>query len=222
MFDTLLKKCYYLFRGDIMENLTERQKEILDVIKKFIAKRGYPPTVREIGKEIGLSSSATTHFHLSKLEEKGLIRKNGSKNRTLELLVPNEYITSDNDTLQIALLGNITAGSPIEAIETPNEFFSIPTNMINTRKEVFALNVHGTSMINKGILNNDIVIIERNNTANNGEIVAAMTDENEVTLKTFYKEKDHIRLQPENDTMDPIILDNVTILGKAIGLYRKI
>ncbi len=205
-----------------MEKLTKRQADILKALKKFIATHGYPPTVREIGKMLNLNSPATTHFHLNKLEEKGYIKKNESKNRALELLVPNEFLEKDDATTNIALLGEITAGNPIEAIETPNEYFPIPSNLISTKKEVFALHVQGSSMINKGILNNDIVIIERNNTANNGDIVAAMTDENEVTLKTFYKESDHFRLQPENDTMEPIILNNVTILGKAIGLYRKI
>ncbi len=204
-----------------MEKLTKRQADILKALKKFIANHGYPPTVREIGKMLNLNSPATTHFHLNKLEEKGYIKKNESKNRALELLVPNEYLEKEDATTSIALLGQITAGNPIEAIETPNEYFPIPSNLLPAKKEVFALHVQGSSMINKGILNNDIVIIERNNTANNGDIVAAMTDENEVTLKTFYKESDHFRLQPENDTMEPIILDSVTILGKAIGLYRK-
>lgn len=204
-----------------MEKLTKRQADILKALKKFIANHGYPPTVREIGSMLNLNSPATTHFHLNKLEEKGYIKKNESKNRALELLVPNEYLEKNDDTVNIALLGTITAGNPIEAIETPNEYFSIPSNLVSTKNEIFALHVQGSSMINKGIYNDDIVIIERKNTANNGEIVAAMTDENEVTLKTFYKEQDHIRLQPENDTMAPIILDNVTILGKAIGLYRK-
>lgn len=204
-----------------MEKLTKRQTEILKTVKKFMALHGYPPTVREIGKELNLNSPATTHFHLSKLEEKGYIKKNESKNRALELLVPNEYIENNDATINVALLGQITAGNPIEAIETPDEYFPIPSNMLPQGKEVFALHVHGSSMINKGIHSDDIVIIERKNTANNGEIVAAMTDECEVTLKTFYKEKDHFRLQPENDTMEPIILNSVTILGKAIGLYRK-
>lgn len=204
-----------------MEKLTKRQADILKALKKFIANHGYPPTVREIGSMLNLNSPATTHFHLNKLEEKGYIKKNESKNRALELLVPNEYLEKNDDTVNIALLGTITAGNPIEAIETPNEYFSIPSNLVSTKNEIFALHVQGSSMINKGIYNDDIVIIERKNTVNNGEIVAAMTDENEVTLKTFYKEQDHIRLQPENDTMAPIILDNVTILGKAIGLYRK-
>ena len=116
----------------------------------------------------------------------------------------------------------ITAGSPIEAIEMPNQFFALPVSLIPKGKEVFTLEVSGTSMINAGILDGDIVIVERKNTARNGEIVVAMTDENEVTLKTFYKENGYFRLQPENDTMNPIFLNNVTILGKAIGLYRKI
>lgn len=205
-----------------MEKLTDKQKQILDTIKKYIAKNGFPPTVREIGKELNLSSPATTHFHLSKLESKGYIRKGKSKNRTIELLVPNEYLDSNNDVASVALIGTITAGSPIEAIENPDEFFSIPVSLIPKRGEVFALNVKGTSMINKGIRDGDIVLIEKKKNANNGEIVAAMTGENEVTLKTFYKEQGHIRLQPENDTMAPIILDSVTILGKAVGLYRKI
>ena len=204
-----------------MEKLTDRQNQILDTIKRFIAKNGYPPTVREIGAELNLSSPATTHFHLNRLESKGYIKKDKSKNRTLELLVPNEYLDTEDEVATIALIGTITAGNPIEAIENPDEFFSIPSSLIPKRSEVFALNVKGESMINKGIHDGDIVIIEKAKNANNGEIVAAMTDEYEVTLKTFYKEKDHIRLQPENDTMSPIILNNVSILGKAVGLYRK-
>ena len=205
-----------------MEKLTDKQKVILDTIKKFIAKYGFPPTVREIGKELNLSSPATTHFHLVKLESKGYIKKNKSKNRTIELLVPNEYLDNDNEVASVALIGTITAGNPIEAIENPGEFFTIPVGLIPKKSEVFTLNVKGSSMVNKGIRDGDIVLIEKKKTANNGEIVAAMTDENEVTLKTFYKEQGHVRLQPENDTMAPIILDNVTILGKAVGLYRKI
>ena len=204
-----------------MEKLTDRQSQILDTIKKFIAKNGYPPTVREIGSLLDLSSPATTHFHLNRLESKGYIRKNKSKNRSLELMVPNEYLESNEEITSIALIGTITAGNPIEAIENPDEYFSIPTSIIPKKSEVFALNVKGESMINKGINNGDIVIIQKTKNANNGDIIAAMTDEYEVTLKTFYKEKSHIRLQPENDTMAPIILNNVTILGKAVGLYRK-
>ena len=204
-----------------MEQLTKRQEDILKAIKKFIANHGYPPTVREIGSMLNLSSPATTHFHLNKLEEKGYIRKNEAKNRALELLVPNEYLEKDESIVEVPLLGKVTAGSPIEAIEVPDEYFSLPVTMVNGKKEVFTLRVSGESMINVGIYDGDIIIVERKNTAINGEKVVAMTDENEVTVKTYYKENGHFRLQPENDTMDPIILDKVSILGKVIGLYRK-
>lgn len=206
-----------------IETLTKKQTEILNYIKSFIVSNGYPPTVREIGSALGNSSPATIHVHLANLEKKGCIKKDGSKNRAIELLVKNEFATKDNDLIvEVPLLGNITAGSPIEAIEHPDEVFALPSYLIPKNKDVFTLNVHGTSMINAGILDGDIVIVEKRNTARNGEIVVAMTDENEVTLKTYYKESSYFRLQPENDTMEPIILQNVTILGKAIGLYRKI
>ncbi len=204
-----------------MDKLTNKQKDILEIVKKLIAKNGYPPTVREIGKMAHLSSPATTHFHLNKLEEKGYIEKGGSKNRTLKLLVPNEYLEKDESIVDVPLLGKVTAGTPIEAIETPNEFFPLPANLITGKKDVFTLKVSGESMINVGIYDGDILIVERKNTAINGETVVAMNDNNEVTVKTFYKEDGYFRLQPENDTMEPIILKEVTILGKAIGLYRK-
>ncbi len=204
-----------------MENLTRRQDEILTYVKEYIVSHGYPPTVREIGKDLGVSSPATIHTHLNKLVEKGFIKKDSSKNRAIELLVENEFDKKEEDVIDVPLLGKITAGSPIEAIEMPDEYFSLPAYLVPNNKDVFTLKVSGTSMINVGILDDDIVIVQRQNTARNGEIVVAMTDENEVTLKTFYKEKGYFRLQPENDTMEPIILDNVTILGKAIGLYRK-
>ena len=204
-----------------MEKLTDKQIEVLDTLKKYMAKHGYPPTVRELGEMLGLNSPATTHFHLNKLEKKGYIKKGKDKNRCIELLIPNEYIEKEDKVITIPLIGKITAGNPIEAIENPDEYLDIPQEIVPKKSEVFALKVDGTSMINKGIRDKDIVIIKRSKEAENGEIIAAMTAENEVTLKTFYKEKNHIRLQPENDSMDPIILDTVTILGKAIGLYRK-
>jgi len=205
-----------------MDELTKRQKEVLNYIKEFMVKKGYPPTVREIGESLGLSSPATTFSHISQLEEKGYIRKNGSKNRALELLVKNEFLKENYDVVEVPLLGKITAGSPIEAIENPNEYFSLPAYLIPNNQEVFTLKVSGESMINAGIYDDDIVIVQRQSAARNGEIVVAMNDENEVTLKTFYKEDGYFRLQPENNTMVPIILKNVVILGKAIGLYRKI
>ena len=205
-----------------MEKLTKRQSEILDYIKEYMVSHGYPPTIREIGTALNLSSPATIHAHLANLEQKGFIKRQDAKNRAIELLVENEFAKNNELTVEVPLLGKITAGSPIEAIEHPDEYFALPSYLIPKNKEVFTLNVSGCSMINAGIIDGDIVIVEKRNTARNGEIVVAMTDENEVTLKTFYKEDGYFRLQPENDTMDPIILDNVTILGKAIGLYRKI
>ena len=207
--------------GMTLEKLTHRQEFILQTLKKLIAKNGYPPTVREIGEEAHLSSPATIHFHLEKLEEKGYIKKNGSKNRTIEILVPNEYIEKEEKVVDVPLLGKVTAGSPIEAIEMPDEYFSLPTELIGNKKEIFTLKVSGESMINVGIHDQDILIVERKNTAKNGDTVVAMNENNEATVKTFYKENGYFRLQPENDTMEPIILKEVTILGKAIGLYRK-
>lgn len=205
-----------------MNDLTKRQSEVLNFVKEFMVSHGYPPTVREICNSLGLSSPATVHSHLAQLESKGYIKKNSNKNRAIELLVNNEYLTKKDDVIEVPLLGKITAGSPIEAIERPNEYFSLPAYLIPKQKEVFTLKVSGESMINAGIFDGDIVIVERTNTARNGEIVVAMTDENEVTLKTFYKENGYFRLQPENDTMEPFIFKNITILGKAIGLYRKL
>lgn len=205
-----------------MEKLTKRQEQILNYIKEYMVSHGYPPTIREICKAMEVNSPATIHAHLHNLQKKGVIRMEESKNRAIELLVPNEFAVQNELTVEVPLLGKITAGTPIEAIEQPDEYFALPSYLIPKQKEVFTLKVDGCSMINAGILDGDIVIVERANQARNGEIVVAMTEENEVTLKTFYKEVNYIRLQPENDTMEPIILPNVSILGKAIGLYRKI
>ena len=202
------------------KELTKKQTAVLDYIKKYTAKHGYPPAVREIGQALGLSSPATVQAHLNKLKEAGVIKNSSNKFRTIELLVENEYIAQDEEVVKVPLLGKITAGNPIEAIERPNEYFNLPASIIPQNETIFTLEVSGESMINKGIFDGDYVIVKRQNTAHNGDIVVAMTEENEVTLKTFYKEEDHIRLQPENDTMAPFIFKNVTILGKAIGLYR--
>ncbi len=204
------------------KKITKKQQEVLQYIKKYTVKHGFPPSIREICAGLNLSSPATVHVHLKHLEEAGCIRKTNSKFRTIEVLVENEFEKKNEDIIKVPLLGKITAGSPIEAIEMPNNFFDLPASLIAHKKEVFTLKVSGESMINAGIFDGDIVIVERSKVARNGQIVVAMTAENEVTLKTFYKEKDHIRLQPENDTMEPIILENVTILGIAIGLYRQI
>ena len=202
--------------------MTSRQEEILVYIKKFYAKNKYTPSIRQICSHFNLKSSATVKVHIDGIIEKGFLRRDSRNPRYLEIMVPNEFEHHDEGVVQVPLLGKVTAGNPIEAIEVPDEYFELPSSMIPKNKEVFTLRVSGDSMINAGIHNNDIVIVERKNTANNGEIVVAMNDENEVTLKTFYKEKGYVRLQPENDFMTPIILKNATIVGKAIGLYRKI
>lgn len=205
--------------------LTKRQEDVLKYIKKYTALHGYPPAVREICKGLNLSSPATVQVHLNELVKKGYIKKQESKFRTIELLVDNEFVEhneKEEDVVTVPLLGKVSCGNPIEAIERPNEFFSLPASLIPARESIFTLLCQGDSMINIGIYDKDIVIVQKQSTAHNGDVVVAMTDEGDVTLKTFYKEADHIRLQPENDTMAPIILNNCTILGKAVGLYRKI
>lgn len=201
--------------------LTNKQKEVLDYIKSFCASNKYPPSVREICHGLGISSPATIHTHIKKLVEKGYIQRGENGNKQLKLLVNNEYENSNSEITSVPLLGKITAGTPIEAIEMPDEYFALPAYLIPQRKEVFTLRVEGDSMVNAGIHSGDIIIVERCKTAKNGDMVVAMSDEHEVTLKTFYKEKGYIRLQPENDFMNPIILKTCTILGKPIGLYRK-
>lgn len=205
-----------------MEKLTDKQEKILINIKKFIADKGYAPTIRELCKICNLNSTATMFVHLKNLTQKGYISQTESKFRTIELNVPNEYDKNNDNVISVPLLGKVAAGNPIEAIENPNEFFSLPVELVPKNHDVFTLEVNGESMVNIGIYDGDIVIVKKQNTANNGEIVVAMNDNNEVTLKRFFKENGHIRLQPENDYLEPIILNNCTILGKAIGLYRKI
>lgn len=202
-------------------NLTSKQKEVLTFIKKFSAENKYPPSVRQIASALELKSPATVHVHIQNIINKGYLKRSKHGNHLIELLVPNEFENQNEEVTSVPLLGKVTAGSPIEAIEMPNEFFALPTYLIPKQKEVFTLEVSGDSMINAGIFDGDIIIVEKCNTAKNGEKIVAMNDENEVTLKTFYKEDGYFRLQPENDFMNPIILKNVTILGKAIGLYRK-
>lgn len=205
-------------------DLTKKQEETLTFIKKYMVSHGYPPSVREICAGMGLSSPATAHTHLKELESKGFIRKQNSKFRTIELLVDNEFDLKEEkeDVVSVPLLGKVACGNPIEAIENPNDFFTLPASLVPARESIFTLLCSGDSMINAGIFDKDIVIVQKQNVARNGEIVVAMTDEGEVTLKRFYKEDGHIRLQPENDELAPIIVQNCTILGIAIGLYRKI
>ena len=205
-----------------METLTKKQEETLKAIKKFIAKNGYSPSVREVCDMMNLSSTATVFVHMRHLMNKGYISQTNNKFRTLEVLVPNEYLKTNEDVVSVPLLGKITAGNPIEAIEFPNEYMQIPSFMIPKNEEVFTLRVDGMSMKNIGIYDGDIVIVKRTNSAKNGDKVVALDENGYTTLKTFYKEDGYFRLQPENETMNPIILDKVDILGIAIGLYRKL
>lgn len=202
------------------KNSDTKQLEILRYIYDTVDHRGFPPTVREICAAVKLSSTSTVHGHLARLERKGLLIKDATKPRALE-------ITDDGKKelgikpKRIPVAGVVAAGQPILAVQDIDEYFPLPPDLENDAGELFMLKIHGESMINAGILNGDNVIVKKQNIANNGEIVVAMTDENEATVKRFYKEKDHYRLQPENDTMAPIILPEVTILGKVVGLYRN-
>jgi repressor LexA len=206
-----------------MTKLSKRQQDILDFIKSEVKKKGYPPSVREIGEAVGLASSSTVHGHLSRLESKGLIRRDPTKPRAIEILEVDENAQIPrNNVINVPVLGKVTAGLPITAIENIEEYFPLPERLAPADEHVFMLEIMGESMIEAGILDGDYVIVKQQATANNGEIVVAMTEEDEATCKRFFKEKDYFRLQPENSTMDPIILRNVSILGKVVGVYRQI
>lgn len=202
------------------KNNDTKQLEILRYIYDTVERRGFPPTVREICAAVKLSSTSTVHGHLARLERKGLLIKDATKPRALEITDEGKKELGIKPK-KIPVVGVVTAGQPILAVQDIDEYFPLPPDLENDAGELFMLKVHGESMINAGILNGDSVIVRKQNTANNGEIVVAMTDENEATVKRFYKENDHYRLQPENDTMVPIILSKVSILGKVVGLYRN-
>jgi repressor LexA len=203
--------------------LSKRQQDILDFIKSEVKHKGYPPSVREIGEAVGLASSSTVHGHLARLESKGLIRRDPTKPRAIEILDPDENSQIPKaHVINVPIVGKVTAGQPITAIENVEEYFPLPESLAPSDEQVFMLEVMGDSMIEAGILNGDYVIVRQQSTANNGEIVVAMTEEDEATVKRFFKEKDVFRLQPENSTLEPIILKNVSILGKVIGVYRHI
>ncbi|KON88892.1 transcriptional repressor LexA [Bacillus sp. CMF12] len=204
-----------------MVKLSKRQQDILEFIKEEVKLRGYPPSVREIGEAVGLASSSTVHGHLARLESKGLIRRDPTKPRAIEILDLDESSHIPKvSAVNVPIVGKVTAGQPITAIENVEEYFPLPERMAPADEHVFMLEIMGESMIEAGILDGDYVIVKQQSTANNGDIVVAMTEEDEATVKRFFKEKDFIRLQPENSTMEPIILRNVSILGKVIGVYR--
>lgn len=205
-----------------MEKLSKRQQMIYDFIIAEVEMKGYPPSVREIAKAVGLASSSTVHGHLERIENKGFIRRDPTKPRAIEI-IDLDYSDVDKDTARYApLIGKVTAGVPITAVENIEEYIPVPSSSANKSDNLFVLIVEGSSMINAGILDGDKVIVKQQTTANNGDIVVAMTDDEEATVKRFFKEKNHFRLQPENDSLDPILLDNVIILGKVIGLHRQI
>ncbi|MFP3727943.1 transcriptional repressor LexA [Priestia filamentosa] len=206
--------------------LGERQKEIIDFIYTHIKEKKYPPTVREIGNKVGLASSSTVHGHLRRLEKYNYITKDPTKPRAIQLLkhYKEDINVGLNDELngyqKIPIIGKVTAGLPITAFENIEGY--MPAPLAKTQDDNwFSLRIVGESMIKAGIHNGDLVIVNQQQTANNGDIVVAMTEDNEATVKRFFKESNHIRLQPENDDMDPILLNNVTILGKVMGSYRS-
>lgn len=203
-----------------MKPLTDRQKQIYQFIKTTVHEKGYPPSVREIGNAVGLQSSSTVHGHLAKLQEKGYIKRDPTKPRAIEV------ITEENEqygpVIHVPVLGKVTAGLPITAVENIDEYFPLPEHFTaNHNSEIFLLNVVGDSMVEAGIHDGDRVIVRKQNIAHNGDIIVAMTEEDEATVKRFYKENGYYRLQPENSVMEPIILDSVTVLGKVVGLFRS-
>lgn len=198
--------------------ITNKQKEILEYIKDEILKRGYPPAVREICEAVNLKSTSSVHAHLETLEKNGYIRRDPTKPRAIEIM-DDSFQMVRHEMASIPIIGTVAAGQPILAEENIQGYFPIPVELA-PNAEAFVLKVKGDSMINAGIFNGDQIFVEKCETARNGDMVVALVDDS-ATVKTFYKEDNHIRLQPENDTMDPIIVDDCLILGKVFGVFRK-
>lgn len=199
----------------MMSELKDKQLLIYEFLKDFTSQKGYPPTVREICKAVGLKSTSSVHGHLKQLEKEGLIKRDPTKPRALEIVDS----VIKKEMINVPIIGKVTAGLPILANENIEDSFPLPLDYVKHNNDLFMLKVSGSSMIKAGILDGDLAIIEKTQTASNGDKIVALI-ENEATLKTFYRENDHIRLQPENDEMEPIIIDNCSILGKLIGIYR--
>ena len=197
--------------------ISDKQTEILEYIKEEQLKKGYPPSVREICKAVGLKSTSSVHAHLASLEENGYIRRDPTKPRAIEI-IDDDFALTRREVINITVVGQVAAGQPLLAVENIAEYFPIPAEYM-PGGEVFMLKVKGDSMINMGIYEGDQIIVRKQNTASNGEVIVALVDDS-ATVKRFYKENGHIRLQPENDFMDPIIVDDCEILGKVIGLIR--
>ncbi len=212
--------------GDDMQNLSEKDYEILEFIKDELVKNGFPPSVREISEKVGLKSTATVHARLRKLEEHGKIVRDASKNRSIKVVGMEENTFPKIDYvsdkyIDIPVYGNVAAGVPITAIDEIYDTFPLPISYAKN-KDLFMLKVSGESMINAAILDGDMIIVSKQPTAINGDIVVALLDNENATVKTYYKENGYIRLQPENDTMEPIVVKDVKILGKVIGIFRKL
>ena len=200
-----------------MDTLTDKQKEIFNVIKDSILNKGYPPSVREIGELVGLKSTSSVHAHLNSLEKKGYIKKDPTKPRTIEI-TDDSFNLTRREVVNVPMVGTVAAGMPILASENITDYFPITSEFLpNT--DIFMLKVKGDSMINVGIHDGDQIIVSKQNTAKNGDIIVALVEDS-ATVKTFYKEKNFYRLQPENDFMEPILVKEVSILGKVIGLFR--
>jgi len=202
----------------LKNGLTKRQLAILEFIKQEVRIKGYPPSVREIALAVGLSSSATAHSHLARLEEKGYIRRDPTKPRAIEVLDGAPFVAPPAHTVSLPIMGRVTAGQPILAVENIEDYLDISTHLTPSG-EIFVLNIEGDSMIEAGIHNGDMVLVRKQNTAQNGDVVVALLGE-EATVKTYYREPARIRLQPENRTMAPIYSTEVIVLGKVVGLYR--
>lgn len=202
-------------------DLTDRQAKILDFLADTLRRRGYPPSVREIGSAVGLSSSSTVHAHLDKLEQKGYIRRDPTRSRAIEIVDKALDARPSKEMLNVPLVGRVTAGQPILATENIDDYFPVPLDFLGPG-EFFMLDVRGDSMIGAGILDGDRVIVRKQDTAQDGEIVVALVGDEEATVKRLYRERDHVRLQPENPHMDPIVAVDVRILGKVVGLVRRV
>ena len=197
--------------------ITQKQQEILDFIKSEILSKGYPPAVRDICEAVNLKSTSSVHSHLESLEKNGYIRRDPTKPRAIEIM-DEDFYKLRHEMINVPLVGTVAAGQPILAAENIESYFPIPSEYV-PNADTFMLRVKGDSMVNAGIFNGDQIMVQQQSTASNGDIVVALIDE-EATVKTFYKEEGHYRLQPENDTMKPIIVDEVTILGKVFGVFR--
>jgi repressor LexA len=200
-------------------DLTKRQQEIFDFIRRYSEQHGYPPTVRDIGKAVGLASSSTVHAHLANLEKLGLLRRDPTKPRAMELLGRATAVVRDAVRPGLPLLGQVAAGQPILAEENVEEYIDTPAACGGESGE-YLLRVRGESMKNAGILDGDLVVVQRQEAARDGEIIVALVEE-EATVKRFFREGDHIRLQPENDEMEPILVRDVSVLGRVVGLMRS-